>query len=187
MNALFIQLTFLLGDLPPDRFFGMDMQTVIQTSVNIVIVIILGIVLTKILYTPVRNFLSERTQRIQNQLDHARDSKATASELRAKYDSQLKDIDIERAAILDESRKLASEQREHILSLAKDEAKEIKVRASQEVEAERKRITDELHTAVIDISSNMAEKLLSHSIDKKAHDRLFAEGLAELEQVVFSG
>jgi len=180
-------MLFLLEALPPDRFFDMDMQTLIQTGVNAVIVIILGIVLTKILYKPVRKFLSDRTERIQNQLDHAKDSKAAASELRLRYDSRLKNIDLERASIIDESRKLASEQREHILNTAKDEAKEIKMRASLEVEAERKRIKDELHTAVIDISSDIAEKLLGLSIDKKAHDRLFAEGLDELERVVFSG
>ena len=187
MNALFFQTSLLLTELPPDRFFDMDMQTLIQTGVNALIVIALGVILTKILYAPVRGFLRDRTNRVQSQLDHARDSKAAASELRARYESQLKNIDLEKASILDESRKLAAEQSVRIVSAAKDEAKDIKVRANLEVEAERKRIQDELHTAVIDISSDIAEKLLKISIDKTAHDRLFTEGLAELEQVVFSG
>ena len=190
MSALNSQFLFLLAglpqELPPDRFFAMDLQTLIQAGANAVGVILLSIILTKILYKPVRNFLRERTLRIQSQMDEARDSRAAASELRAKYDHRLKDIDIERTAILEEARKQASEQRIQILSMAKDEAKDLKDKAGMEIAAERERVRDEIHTAVIDISSEMAEKLLAASIDKKVHERLFADGLAELDRALFT-
>ena len=184
MNHL-VLLLFDVSELPPDRFFGMDLQTLIQAGVNALGVILLCVILTWLLYKPVRNFLRERVERIQNQLNEARESRATASELKTRYDRQLKDIDLERAAILDEVRKQAGEQREQILNIAKDEARELKDRAGMEITAERERIRDEIHSAVIDISSDMAEKLLAAAIDKKAHDRLFNEGLAELDRVVF--
>ena len=187
MNHLFL---FLLeaapSELPPDRFFGMDEQTLIGAAFNALGVIILGVILTFLLYKHVRNFLRERTERIQNQLDEARDNRAAAGELRAKYDHQLKDIDLERTAILEEARKQASEQRAQILNMAKNEAKDLKDRAGIEIAAERERVRDEIHTALIDISLEMAEKLLTDSIDKKAHERLFSDGLAELDKAVFS-
>ena len=190
MNTVNLQMLFLLdsasSDLPPDRFFGMDMQTLIQAAVNVVGIVILFIILMKLLYKPVRKFLRERVERIQGQLNEARDNKAAASELKVRYDRQLKDIDLERTAILDEVRKQAGEQRDQILNIAKDEARDLKDRASMEIAAERERVRDEIHSAVIDISSDMAEKLLAASIDKKAHERLFDEGLAELDRVVFS-
>ena len=179
-----MDLMFLLNT-PPGRIIDFDLQTVLQILGNMTAVGILGFILTKLLYKPVCIFLNNRTERIRKQLNDAKEGRAAAGELRAKYDRQLKDIDIERTAILEEARKLAAEQREHILNTAKDEAKELKDRANMEVMAERDRIRDELHTAVIDISSGIAEKLLGVSIDKNAHDRLFAEGLAELEAVVF--
>ena len=170
----------------PGWLIEFSWATVRQAITNVVAVGILGVLLTWLLYAPVRKFLSDRTERIRNQLDEAREGRAAASELRAKYDRQLKDIDLERTAILEDARRHAHEQREHIISTAKDEAKELKDKASMEIETERERIRDELHTAVIDISSDIAEKLLAAAIDKKAHDRLFADGLAELERVVFS-
>ena len=186
MNSQFLfLLESLPQELPPDRFFAMDLQTLITAGVNALGVILLSIILTKILYKPVRNLLHERTQRIQNQLDEARESRAAAGELRTKYDHQLKDIDLERTAILEEARKQASEQRAQILSMAKDEARDLKDRAGIEIAAERERVRDEIHTAVIDISSEMAEKLLAATIDRKAHDRLFADGLAELDKALF--
>ena len=184
MNHL--NLFLMVSELPPDRFFGMDMQTLRQAAVNAVAVILLCIVLTKLLYKPVRTFLRERVERIQSQLNDARESRASASELKARYDRQLKDIDLERAAILEEVRKHAAEQRDQMLNMAKDEVRELKDRASTEIVAERERIRDEIHSAVIDISSDMAEKLLAAAIDRKAHERLFDEGLAELDRVVFS-
>ena len=182
MNV-FIQTLF--SCVPEGRFFGMDMQTVLQTGAYIFSITLVGIVLTRILYNPIRDFLRQRVERITSQLEDARVSKAAASELKAKYDHQLMDIEVERAAILDEARKHAGEQREHILSTAKDEAKDLKDRAGMEIEAERMRIRDEIHSAILDISTEMAEKLLVASIDKKAHERLFDEGLAELERALY--
>ena len=187
MNPLFLfLLDSLPPELPPDRFFAMDSQTFISAAFNALGVILLGVILTKILYKPVRAFLHERTQRIQNQMDEARESRAAAGELRAKYDHQLKDIDVERTAILEEARKQANEQRTQILSTAKDEAKDLKDKAGMEIAAERERVRDEIHTAIIDISSEMAEKLLAATIDKNAHERLFADGLAELDRTLFA-
>lgn len=186
MNSIFLFLLDATQELPPDRFFAMDEQTIIVAAFNALGVILLGVILTWLLYKPVRQFLRERTQRIQGQIDEARENRAAAGELRAKYDHQLMDIDLERTAILEEARKQASEQRAHILSVAKDEAKELKDKAGIEIAAERERVRDEIHTAVIDVSLEMAEKLLAASIDKKAHERLFADGLAELDRAVFS-
>jgi len=182
MNGLF----FLL-DGPPGRIIDFDLGTVISTLANLVPLLLLGFILTKVMYAPVRKFLNDRTERIRNQLAEAKEGRAAAGELRAKYDRQLKDIDLERTAILDEARKQAAAQSEQILSTAKVEAKELKERAATEVEMERDRIRDEIHSAIIDISSDMAEKLLAAAIDRKAHERLFNEGLVELDRVVFSG
>jgi len=177
---------FFLLDGPPGRIIDFDLATVISTVANLVPLLLLGFILTKVMYAPVRKFLNDRAERIRNQLEEAKEGRAAAGELRAKYDRQLKDIDLERAAILDEARKQASEQRDQILSMAKTEAKELKDRATMEVEMERERIRDEMHSAIIDISSDMAEKLLVAAIDKKAHERLFNEGLVELDRAVFS-
>jgi len=180
-----VRMLLLLDTLPPDRFFDMDMQTVIQTAANAFILILLGIILTRILYAPVRDFLKERTARIQRQLDEAKDNKATAMELRSRYDHQLKDIDLERTAILDEARKHANQQRELLINQAKDEVRDLKYQAGVEIEAERMRVRDEIYSAIVDISSDMAEKLLLASIDKQAHERLFDESLAELDRALY--
>ena len=174
-------------DMPPGRIIDFDLATVISTLANLVPLLILGFILTKVMYAPVRKFLNDRTERISSQLNEAKEGRAAAGELRTKYDHQLKEIDLERTAILDEARKQASDQRDIILATAKDEAKEIKTRASMEVEMERDRIRDEIHSALIDISSDMAEKLMMATIDRGAHDRLFNEGLVELDRVVFDG
>ena len=183
MSGLF----FLLDALPAGRIIDFDMQTVIATVANLVPLLLLGLILTKVMYAPVRKILNDRTERIRTQLAEAKEGRVAASELRARYDRQLKDIDLERTAILDEARKQASEQRDMIITLAKDEAKDLKARATTEVEMERERIREEIHSAIIDISSDMAEKLLVATIDKKAHERIFDEGLLELDRVVFSG
>jgi len=183
MERLYLLLSAADGDL--NRMIGFDMQLVQQVIINMVALAALGIILYRLMYGPIRKILHDRTERIRNQLADAKEGRAAAGELRAKYDRHLKDIDLERTAILEEARRLAAEQRDHILNTAKDEAKDLKDRAGMEIEAERDRVRDELHAAVIDISSDMAEKLLAAAIDKDAHARLFAEGLAELDRVLY--
>jgi F0F1-type ATP synthase membrane subunit b/b' len=41
-----------------------------------------------------------------------------------------------------------------------------------------------VHQAIIDISTDMAAKLIAAAIDQKAHDRLFSEALTELESTM---
>ena len=178
---------FFLLDMPAGRIIDFDMATVVSTLANLVPLLILGLILTKVMYAPVRKFLNDRTERVQNQLDEAKAGRVAAGELQAKYSSQLKEIDLERAAILDAAKKQASDQREQILLTAKQEAKSLKDRASIEVEMERERIREDIHTALIDISSDIAEKILVASVDRDAHDRLFSEGLLALDRVVFDG
>jgi F0F1-type ATP synthase membrane subunit b/b' len=46
-------------------------------------------------------------------------------------------------------------------------------------------VKDQVEQAIVEVSCEMAGKLLATTIDPKTHNRLFDEAMAELESTVF--
>jgi F-type H+-transporting ATPase subunit b len=168
-----------------ERLFGIDEQTAIQILPPLINFILLAIILTFILYKPVLAFLHQRANRIARELDEAEATRNAALELKAQYDQRLKDIEMERTAILDDARKLAAERRNREIAEVKKETDALKARADIEITAEKNRVKDQIEQAIVEISSGMAGKLLAVTIDPAIHNRLFDEAMAELEATVF--
>ena len=182
MNDAFM---FLLNTEPVPRLFGMDQQTFLQVAPHLFNFILLAILMTFILYKPVRAFLHERADRIAKELDEAEATRAAAGSLKEQYEQRLKDIEIERTAILDDARKQAMERRNRDMAETKKEMDALKARADIEIAAELARVKDQVEQSIVELSSDMAGKLLGVSIDPGMHSRLFDEAMAELEATVF--
>jgi F-type H+-transporting ATPase subunit b len=167
------------------RLFDLDMQTFISIVPHLINFVLLALLLTFILYKPVRAFLHERADRIARELDEAEATRQAAISLREQYEQRLKNIEIERTAILDDARKLAMERRNRDMAEAKKEIEALKGRADIEIAAELARVKDLVEQSIVEVSSEMAGKLLNVTIDPGLHSRLFDEAMAELEATVF--
>jgi F-type H+-transporting ATPase subunit b len=175
------QLLFLLNNYRYRPLIDMDLQMFIDMLPNLFNFIFLAVIITYLLYKPVKRVLQARADRVEGEMKDAALSKVSAAELKTQYEQKVKDIEIERAFILDEARKLANEKRAQILDDAKVDAQDVKDRASKDIAIEREQIKSAVHQAIIDISADMAAKLISATIDKNAHDKLFSEAMTELE------
>jgi len=168
-------------ELPPGRIFDIDQQTLVQIVASIINVAVLAAVLAFLLYRPVRNILKKRTERISGQLIQANEDLAKAAELKQIYERKIEEIEREREEILVETRKTAADSSRRLLAEAKKDADAIKERASAGVKAEWDRAENDMRTAIIDVSSVMAEKFVSLAINKETHDKLFEETVSDLE------
>jgi len=166
--------------------FDLVLQTFLQMLPHLVSFGVLVFFFAKFLYKPVKEVLQKRADRIESDIADATASKTTAEELKTLYEQKIRDIEIERNTILDDARKEAAARLDQILSEAKIEAAGIKERANRDINTERERIKGEVHQAIIDISTDMAAKLVSATIDKHKHDELFAQAMQELEATAFS-
>jgi len=185
MIALSASLHFLINASVEERLFAIDAQTFIALIPHLFNFIILAIFLTFILYRPVRQFLNERANKIAHDLDEAETARMSANDLKALYEQRLKDIEQERTLILDDARKLAMERRNRDIADVKEEIAALKARADMEIAGELARVKEQVGQSIIDISIEMASKLLSAQIDANAHNRLFDETMAELEETLF--
>jgi len=161
----------------------LDTNTFVQVAANLVNLVILAVVLSFLLYKPVRNFLRKRTDRIQGQIAEAADELAKAEELKLRYEAKLEEVQSERDEILSEANRIAAEKSQRLIAEARKEADAIKARAATTAELEWERAESEMRNAIIEVSSVMAEKFVTLAINKETHDRLFEEALVDLEGV----
>ena len=176
-------ILFVLNSNAP--LFGLEFATFANMLPNLLSVALLAAVMTYLLYNPIKKILADRADKIAGELKDAEDKNLSAKELKLKYEQKVRDIELERADMIESARKEAKDRQAQILEEAKTEATGLKDRAAREIAQEKTRFKDAVHEAIIDISTDMAAKIIEATIDKSAHDRLFAEALAELETTVF--
>lgn len=167
-------------DAPLNRIFGLDLQLLADASVQAVAIFVLFMGLSYLLFNPVRDLLQKRQQKIQDEMDFSAKEKADAMELKADYDTKLKEVNKEAEVILSEARKKALKKENEIVDEAKMEASRIIDRANKEVELEKKKVKDEVKQEMIAVASLMAGKIVASSIDSKTQDRLVEETLKEM-------
>ncbi len=162
------------------RIIGFDWQLVHDVALTAINVLILFFALSYLLFDPARDFLEKRRQKIAGELAEAAEDKKTAQELKAEYESRIKEIDKEADAILADARKKAMMKEADILDEARAEAARIVDRAKRQVELERKKALDDMKQEIISIASLMAGKVVAGSMDVKIQDSLIDETLKEM-------
>ena len=140
----------------------------------------LFLVASNLLFNPVRQMLKKRQDKIQGELEDAKQNQDEAAALKAEYEAKLKDINVEAEEILGEARKKALANENRIIAEAKEEAARIRERAEQEAELEKKKAADDVKKEMISIASVMAGKVVAASIDTTVQDSLIEETLKEI-------
>jgi len=162
------------------RVFGLDLQLGFDVVLQAICILLLFLLLSYILFEPVKKILNDRQERIKNELASAAADMSEAGKLRADYESKLKDINKEADQILADARKKALKKEEEIVAEAKEEAARIIARANAEVELEKKKVKDEVKTEMIAVASVMAGKFITESVDAKKQAALIEETLKEM-------
>jgi len=162
------------------RLFNLDFQLLHDTVLLAIAVFFLFMMLSYLLFNPVRKMLEDRKLKIKTDLDTAKTDKEKAAVLKSEYDEKLKNIEKEAEQILSEARQKALKNEARIVEEAKEEAVRIIKHANEEAELEKKRAMDEMKQEVIEIASLMAGKVVSVSIDTTIQDTLVEETLKEM-------
>lgn len=163
-----------------ERLFGLDAQLLFDTAITALNVFILFILLSYLLFNPVRAMLKKRQDKITSDRESAAADKESAQALKAEYEEKLKNINKEADEILSEARKKALKKEQSIIDEAKVEADRIIQHANQEAALEKKRVVDEVKQEMITIAAAMASKVVAGSMDVKISDALVEETLNEM-------
>ena len=163
-----------------ERLFDLDFQLLHDATLLAIAVLFLGIILSYLLFNPVRDYMEERQKRIAGDIASAKTDKEEAQQLKQQYEEKLKEVDKEADAILAEARKKALQNETNIINDAKDEAARIIKNAEEQAVLEQKRVADEVKQQMIAVAALMAQKVVAQNIDTTLQDSLVEETLKEM-------
>ena len=163
-----------------ERLFGLDAQLLFEIVLSMIAVFVLFLLLSYILFNPVRDMLKKRQEMVQETKDTANREKADALQLKAEYDEKIKNAEAEVEEILTQARKRALKNEKAIVDEAKEEAARIIANANVQVELEKKKAMDDLKQEVVAIAAMMAGKMVTVSMDEETKNRLIEDTLKEM-------
>ena len=142
--------------------------------------IIIWVILAKLVWPSVLEMMEKRQQKIQDDLDAAQRSKIEAAEEAKSYEAKILDAHHEADAIVAKAKKEAEEVRSAVLAKAQREAADIIAKARGAVDSERHKAMIELSSSVVDLSVEIASKIIGNDLSVEEQRKLAEKYLAEV-------
>ena len=137
-------------------------------------------VLSKLVWPSVLEMMEKRQAKIQADLDEAERSKREAAEEVKSYESKILEAHHEADAIIAKAKKEAEEVRSQVLAKAQREAADIIAKAHGAVDSERHKAMIELSSSVVDLSVEIASKIIGNDLSEDEQRKLAEKYLAEV-------
>ena len=142
--------------------------------------LIIWVVAAKFVWPSVLGMMDQRQQKIQGDLDAAAAEKASAVKEHQEYQAQIANAQDEVDEIIAEAKAQAEAERARILAKAQEEAAATVAKARDAVSSERRKALAELSDSVIDLSVEIAGKIIGNSLSDSDQRKLAEKYLVEV-------
>lgn len=142
--------------------------------------LIIWFVLAKLAWPSILGMMEKRQQKIQDDLDAAEQARREAETNAEAYQTKIADAEREAEEIRAAARREAEEKRIEILAEAQKEAAATIAKAKDAVANERKKAMIELSGQVVDLSVEIASKIIGNDLSQDAQRRLAERYLQEV-------
>ncbi len=141
----------------------------VWTMINLVV---LYLVLNKVLFKPVTEFMEKRANSIKQQLEDSKKGKEEAAELKETYEKKLVVAHKEADKIIRDATEKAREEHDNIIRQAKAEVEILKERAREEIEIEREEMMKSMRNEVVSLALEAASKVVEANMDTEMNRKL---------------
>jgi F-type H+-transporting ATPase subunit b len=132
-----------------------------------------------IAYKPVLRMMDQRSQRIREGLEAAERMKEQATQADVTVQKRLEEARQEGQGLIGQAQQIANRIQEEARQAAQTEAESLLTRARNEIALERDEAIAQIRREFGDLTITAAEKVIGQSLDRKAHERLIEEVLAQ--------
>lgn len=141
-----------------------DIGLIFWTTVSFVI---LYFILAKYAWKPILGAVNDREKSIKDALSAAEKAKEEMANLKSDNEKILNEAKLQREALLKDARDIKSKIISDAQNEATDKANKLIEAAKTAIDNEKSAAMKELKNTVVDLSLNIAEKLLSKELDNK--------------------
>lgn len=142
--------------------------------------LIIWFVLAKFAWPSIVKTLDDREKKIKGDLDAAEHAKDEAEQEKKDYAAQLADAHVQADKIVADAKKEAEQERSEVLARAQKEASATVAKSRDVVESERKKAMIELSNSVVDLSVDIAGKIIGDELTEDQQRKLAEKYLDEV-------
>lgn len=142
--------------------------------------VLLVVILSAILFTPLTRFLDERAKTIADSLRQAEENKLLAARIASEKDQVIQEARAKASEIIDRATAAASDESRAILNKTREESQAMIEAARNEMSADADRIKRALRRDLTGMVISLSEKVLDREISGQDHRKLIEEGLNAL-------
>lgn len=155
---------------------GLDLSNVpFDLIINILNIAVFYLIIRFLVYKPVKNFLSERKEKIEREQE---DLKASAAELEAKkqeYEALMAEAELKSKELLRKSRQEADKTVSELMDTARAGADKLIADANANIASREREAINSMKDDVIELSVSIASKLIARNIDSEDNKRLASD------------
>jgi len=156
-----------------------SISTFLITIVNIAI---LFVILRKLLFKKVTQFMDTRTNKIQSSIDEAEKSREEAKALQKKYEEQLKNVQEESENIILSARRQAQKEADKIVANGLRTAETLVASAHRQIEADRETAMALFRSEATALVISASSKLLQRELTQEDNHRFVGLLLQEIRK-----
>lgn len=132
--------------------------------IHIINIVVLFLLLRLLIYKPVRNFMSEREDKISKQLNDAQAAHQEVETMQLQCSAQLNEAKEQASQVVRNSEEKASKAADSILEGARKEAGSILENARKQAEEDRRRAIASMQEEVANLAMEMAGRILRREV-----------------------
>lgn len=164
-----------------ERLFNLDPQLIHDTFLFIINIFILFIILSYVLFGPIRKILEKRKENRERTDKNYEKKEKEISEWNNQSVTRKKAVENEATNILNQAKQEALKEKKRIIEEAKKQAEIIKIQANKDISLQEQFESNEMKKKIIDIAHIIAKKIIKKEINNDINDELFNSAIKELE------
>jgi len=142
--------------------------------------IVLFLILKRLLFKPVTEFMEARKNSIAESLNEAEEKNAEVDRIKMEYEAKLNNAQEEGRQIIREATKRAEDRSSEIIKEAEGQAAKILDRAEMEIQREQKKAMNLMKDEMATLAVMAAGKMIKKTLDNEGHNQLIKEFIDEV-------
>ena len=147
---------------------------------TIITFLLLFFVLRKFAWKPLLNALNEREDFISNSLKDAEKAREELENINQESQDIITNARSQAKSILADGKSAAENIKQQTISDAKDQSAKIIEDAKKQIEAEKEKAMSEIKDEIVNISLNVAQKLISKNLSSEDNKKLIKDSLDQV-------
>jgi F-type H+-transporting ATPase subunit b len=134
-------------------------------------------------FPPILASLEKRSRLIQESLEAAERARKEADATATRNEELLEKARVEARAIIDEGKADALRVKDKIVESARKESEELAARALRDIELAKDRAVDTLHRQAVELSMEIASKVIRKTLKAEDHRELIADSIRRIQEM----